>query len=149
MKNCNTPSTIVCTSDIIGKPVIGLEKEFFGIITEIVWGKIQGDVRYVVITKSKEINQLQGIPWNLLNYHIKNNAFELKLSIEALDKMPKFDCNHYPKYTPQGYSEAENTNGLNLSKKQKINKDSPSIVEQERFIAEGGDSQPLGIKCKK
>lgn len=97
---------IVNTKDIVGVDVKNTALEDLGEITEIMLDKLQGIVRYVVLSSGGFLGlgeKLFAIPWNALHYDPENECFILNVPKEHLKQAPGFDKDHWPDVTDRGW----------------------------------------------
>lgn len=92
---------VVRTVDVIGKAVIGTDKEKLGKIEELVLDKVSGEVRYTVLSSGGLMgigSDYYAIPWSELNYCPEEEAFGLPLSKDTLKNAPGFNKDSWPDF---------------------------------------------------
>lgn len=95
---------VICTSDVIGKNVIGLDQEKLGKIREIVLDKASGVVRYAVLTFGGFMgvgSEFYAIPWETLAYCVEEDAFKVNFNKEEIKQAPGFNQDSWPDFADQ------------------------------------------------
>ncbi|MFN8770959.1 MAG: PRC-barrel domain-containing protein [Neisseriaceae bacterium] len=85
---------IVCTSSLIGKSVLNNNTERLGKIEDIVFDRLSGQVRYVILSFEYSMGmgkQLYALPWKILDYFPVEDAFAVNLDREKLQSVLIFD----------------------------------------------------------
>jgi sporulation protein YlmC with PRC-barrel domain len=90
---------IVRSTEIIGVPVKNAESEDIGKIEEIVLDKIEGHVRYVVLSFGGILglgDKYFALPWKSISYCKDRKAFILEIDKNKLKEENGFDKNNWP-----------------------------------------------------
>ncbi len=92
---------IVTVGEVIGKKVIDSKDNDLGKIDEIVFNKLTGETRYVVLSCGGILgfsNTLYAIPWSSFNYVPEKDKFLLKVDKEKLRSAPGFNKEYWPNF---------------------------------------------------
>lgn len=134
-------SHVVRTCDVIGKKIIGTNEETLGSVNEIVLDKINGQVRYAVLSYGGFMgvwSEFYAIPWTALNYCIEDDSFKVSFGKEDLKVAPGFNKDNWPDFADAIWSKSTSDFYNHF-----IHPTSPMVNEQKEFISESGNSQKL------
>lgn len=95
-------TNVVKTSDVIGNDVYGKNNEKLGEVKEIVIAKLEGEVRYAVLTCCGVLGigeKYYAVPWKALDYCKEKEAFQINMTEEQLKTSQGFDKDHWPDFT--------------------------------------------------
>ena len=99
-----TSNQVVKSADVIGKKVIGTDKENLGKIEEIVLDKISGQVRYAVLSFGGFLGintDYYAIPWKSLSYCSEYEAFEINIDKSKLKSAQSFNKDNWPDFADE------------------------------------------------
>jgi len=106
-----TSNQVVRSADIIGKNVLGANKDKLGKIEEIVLDKVSGQVRYAVLSFGGFIGMgtdFYPLPWKSLSFCTSHDAFETQLTEDKLKSAKGFDKDNWPDFADETYSRSVN-----------------------------------------
>ena len=132
---------IVCINDVIGKQITGLGQKTLGRVEELVFDKLTGQVRYVVLSYGEFMStgsELYAIPWFSLEYCTEHDAFKVNFSKDDLKQAIGFNKDSWPNFADVLWTRATDEFYNHF-----IQPKSPMASAQQDFISEGGNSQPL------
>lgn len=95
----NHSENIVRTQDVIGKDVKSPQLDDLGSIEEIVLDKLNGQVRYVVLSFGGFLglgDDYFAFPWKSMSYNEEEDCFILNVSKDKLNKEHGFDKDNWP-----------------------------------------------------
>lgn len=98
---------VVRTVEVIGKKVIDRNKNNIGSVEELVLDKINGQVRYAVLSFGGFLgmgDKLYAMPWKSLNYCPEDDSFEVSLDKAMLEKAHGFDKDSWPDFADSSYT---------------------------------------------
>lgn len=96
--------SVVKTKDVVGVCVKNANDEDLGKIEEIILDKVQGNVRYAVLSFGGFLgmgDKLFSIPWKALHYNKAKDSFVLNIDKEKLKNAPGFDKNNWPDWSDE------------------------------------------------
>ncbi len=99
-----TSDQVVKSADVIGKKVISTNDEPLGKIEEIVLDKLNGDVRYAVLSFGGFMGlntDYYAIPWESLSYCSEKEAFELGIDKDKLTSAKGFNKDNWPNFAEE------------------------------------------------
>ena len=106
-----TSNQVVRSADVIGKEVMSKDKEKLGKIEEIVLDKVNGQVRYVVLSFGGFMGMgtdFYPLPWKALTYCAGHDDFEVHFSKEKLKLASGFNKDNWPDFADESYSRIVN-----------------------------------------
>jgi sporulation protein YlmC with PRC-barrel domain len=92
-------SSVVKSSEVIGVNVENSQNEKLGKIEELVIDKLNGNVRYAVLSFGGILGlgeKLFAIPWEVLSYDNKRKSFVINISQDKLKNANGFDKDNWP-----------------------------------------------------
>ncbi|MCE3269373.1 MAG: PRC-barrel domain protein [Burkholderiales bacterium] len=102
---------VVRTADVIGKTVLGLDKEKLGKVEELVLDKLSGETRYAVLSFGGFMgmgSDFYALPWQELSYSLEDDAFIVMLDKDALKAAPGFNKDNWPDFADPVWSSPVN-----------------------------------------
>ncbi|MCE3237624.1 MAG: PRC-barrel protein [Gammaproteobacteria bacterium] len=102
-------SSVVKSSEVIGVNVENSQNEKLGKIEELVIDKLNGNVRYAVLSFSELlgiVKKLFAIPWELLEYDNKRKCFVINVPKDKLKNANGFDKDNWPNMADEKWNKA-------------------------------------------
>jgi hypothetical protein len=92
-------TSVVKTDEVIGVKVENPQEENLGKIEELVLDKLNGYVRYAVLSFGGVLglgDKLFAIPWKVLDYNDERDCFVINVSKDKLKNAEGFNKNNWP-----------------------------------------------------
>lgn len=108
-KSATLPEDVVKTSEVIGVDVENNDEENLGTIQEIILDKVEGQVRYVVLSFGGIFGlggKLFALPWKSLHFDEERDCFILDVDKEKLINAPSFDKENWPTFSDRKWGES-------------------------------------------
>lgn len=102
-------SDLVKTNEVINVTVKNDKLEKLGKIEEIILDKVNGQVRYVVLSFGGILgigDKFFALPWSMFHYNKNEECFILNIEKEKLAKAPGFDKSHWPNMSLHTWEES-------------------------------------------
>ena len=109
MEKCS--NQVVRTCDVIGKKVLGRDNESLGKVEEIVLDKVNGEVRYAVLSFGGFMglgDDFYALPWKTLEYCQPEDAFKVNVAKETLKSASGFNKDNWPDFASASWSKSIN-----------------------------------------
>ena len=100
-------ASVVKSSEVLNVPVKNKNKEDLGKIEELVIDKVNGNVRYAVLSFGGILglgDKLFAIPWQLLSYTNEEECFIINVPKEKLKNAQGFNKNAWPDMADQTWN---------------------------------------------
>lgn len=97
----NHSNQVVKSAEVLGKKVLDSKMSELGKVEEIVFNKVTGETRYVVLSFGGFMgfgDKLYAIPWTSISYVPEEDGFILQVDKEKLKSAPGFDKNNWPNF---------------------------------------------------
>jgi len=92
-------SQIINANEIVGLPVKNNQNESVGTINSVMLDKVTGQVAYVVLSYSNQLeldNTLFALPWHIFSFNDPENCFTVPFNTDKIRNAPGFDIKHWP-----------------------------------------------------
>ncbi len=100
-------ASVVKSCEVIGVDVRNIKNENLGKIEELVIDKINGNVRYAVLSFGGLLglgDKYFAIPWQLLNYDESNDCFIINVDKEKLKNATGFNKDSWPDFADKEWN---------------------------------------------
>ena len=90
---------LISADKVEGTAVVNPKGENLGHISEIMIDKVSGKVAYAVLKYGSVVGlggKLFALPWDVLTYDTRYDAYMVDIPAERLEKAPSFDANNPP-----------------------------------------------------
>ncbi len=97
--NVKETSRLISSEKVSGSKVENTGGDNLGHIAEIMIDKISGRVGYAVLNYGSFLGmggRLFALPWELLKYDTRRDAYVVGIPVERLKNAPSFDANAWP-----------------------------------------------------
>lgn len=102
---------IVRASEVIGKNIIGVDKEKLGVIYELVLDKYSGKIRYVVLVYGGFMgigSEFYAVPWSSLTYCTFDETFKVGFSKVNIKGAAGFTKETWPDFSDPEWGKLTN-----------------------------------------
>jgi len=99
--------SVVKSAEVIGVSVENPEGDSLGKIEELVIDKIEGKIRYAVLSFGGILGlgeKLFAIPWNVLHYNNERDCFIISVPYEKLKNAKGFDIDKWPNMADESWN---------------------------------------------
>lgn len=102
-------SRLISSEKVAGTKVENAKGENLGHIEEIMLDKVSGEVGYAVLKFGSFLGlggKLFAIPWDMLKYDTRQDAYVIGIPVERLKDAPNFDSNQWPDMSDRAFGKA-------------------------------------------